>query len=141
MSVLEGPDMLIRVETAVAGTFIDVADLNSYSTGNTREKAKFPVFGAAAHRTTGERTKTFSLGGFLNSTDPGQLRIRSLEATDTPVKIRVLPDGVNGFEITCLINSTGHEASAEETSLQTFTVECEATTDPSPIGGGTAIVV
>lgn len=141
MSVIEGPDFLVRIETAVPGTFVDVADMNRYSTSNTRDKARFPVFGGAAHHTVGERTKTFSLAGFLNSTDAGQLRIRSLEATDTPVKLRVLPDGTNGFEITCLINSTGHEATADDTSLQTFTVECEATTDPTPVGGGAAIVV
>ena len=138
--VLGGEDFVLYVETATPGTFIPVADMSRYRGSNARERARYPVFNAAAHRTTGARTKTFSLEGFLNPADAGQNRIRNAENTDTVLKFRVLPDGINGFEITAQVNSTGHEADADDTTLQSFTAECEGTTDPTPYGPSGYIV-
>jgi hypothetical protein len=139
MSVLGGEDMVVQVETATPGTFIPVADMDRYTTNNNRDKGRFPVFNGIPHVTVGQRVKTFTVSGFLNNTDAGQQRIRAMEAADTPVKLRVLPDGVNGMEVSVLVNTTGHEASADETSLQTFSFDCEATADPVPVGTGIVV--
>jgi hypothetical protein len=137
MSVFTGEDLLVQVEDPAApGTFITVADLDRYTSSNTRPASRLPVFGGPAHNTTGERAKTFTLSGFYNDDDPGQLALRAASDTNAEVTIRVLPDGTNGFECTILVGTEGGEANADEASLQTISFDCEAVTDEVPIGTG-----
>jgi len=107
--ILTGDEFALYVETAVAGTFVLVNDLNRCTIQSTRGRNTFPVFQAAPHLTLGRSVKAFSLQGYLNNGDPGQDRLRAMELAGTPVKIRVLPDGVNGFEVTVLLHSKGYE--------------------------------
>jgi hypothetical protein len=137
MSVFVGEDLLVQVEDPDApGTFITVADLDRYSSSNTRPANRIPVFGGPAHETTGERAKTFTLSGYFNDTDAGQQALRDASDSNAEINIRVLPDGVNGFQVAILVGTDGGEATADEASLQTVTFDCEATNDETPIGSG-----
>lgn len=139
MPVYVGEDLVIRVESDVPGTFIDVADMTRYATTNARTTNRVSVFAGPAHEVTGERAKTFTLEGLWNDTDPGQIQLREASEGQTEIKIRVLPDGVNGFETSVLVGTTGGEANADEATLQSFTLECEMTTDETPIGTGVLV--
>jgi len=137
MSVFVGEDLLVEVEDPeTPGSFIVVNDLNRYASSNTRAANRYPVFGAPAHETTGERNKTFTLAGFWNPDDAGQNALRAAAEADTAIQIRVLPDGVNGFQCHVLVGTDGGEATADEATLQTVTFDCEMTDDETPIGTG-----
>lgn len=134
--ILTGDQFALYVETAVAGTFVIVNDMNRCTIQSARARNSFAVFQAAPHLTLGRSVKSFSLQGFLNNGDAGQDRLRAMEIAGTPVKIRVLPDGVNGMEVTVLLHSKSYEASAEEATLQPIGFDCENTTTPTNIGSG-----
>jgi hypothetical protein len=109
--ILTGDALVVYVETAAAGVFVVVNDLHQISVQTTRERSRYAVFQAPPH----------------------------VEDTETPVKIRVLPDGTNGVELTVLIHSKSYESSAEEATLQPISYDAEATT--SPVGIGTGILI
>jgi hypothetical protein len=137
IGIFVGEDLVVQVEDpATPGSFLVVADLNRYSTSNTRPTNRFPVFAGSAHETTGERAKTFTLSGFWNNDDPGQLALRAASDDNAEINIRVLPDGVNGFQCMILVGTEGGEATADEASLQTISFDCEGVDDPTPIGTG-----
>jgi hypothetical protein len=139
MAVYEGADLLIEVESATPGVFVLLSDMTRYSSSNTRTTNRVPVFGGPAHEVSGERNKTFTLEGLWNDDDAGQLRVRAASENQTELKMRVLPDGVNGFECTVLVGTTGGEATADEATLQTFTVDAEMQGDETPIGTGVLV--
>jgi hypothetical protein len=139
MPVYVGEDLVIQVESEIAGVFLTVADMNRYASTNARTTTTVPVFAGPAHELTGERNKTFTLEGLWNDDDPGQVRLRAKADADEPVKIRVLPDGVNGFECTILQGTDGGEASADESTFQSYTVDAEMQDDETPIGTGVLV--
>jgi hypothetical protein len=137
--ILTGDALVVYVETAAAGVFVVVNDLHQISVQTTRERSRYAVFQAPPHVLLASAVRALSLQGYLNPGDPGQERLRLMEDTETPVKIRVLPDGTNGVELTVLIHSKSYESSAEEATLQPISYDAEATT--SPVGIGTGILI
>ncbi len=97
MGFVDGTNIILKVETAVADTFITVGGMDKFNYNTQRTSTKRPLFGAAAHVTTGARERSFTVSGLVDITDAGQARLRAMELANTPVKIQILWDGTNGF--------------------------------------------
>ena len=127
-----GADFELHVESATPDTFILVGDLNSFSRNTARDNQTFPVFGSTvAYVIPGTREITYTVSGFL-SDDAGQERLREAEQNDTPIKVRVLWDGTNGFTQEVRVSSTTQDATPE--GLQETSFEL-AGTGPAEIEG------
>ena len=136
MAVLQGDDFVLYVETTTPGTFVVVNDISEFSKSVTRDSSQVRVFARATpYVVTGGRNATYTATGFFNPTDPGQQRLRDMEAVDTPVKIRLLYDGTNGFTQEVKVTSYDYGASAEP-GLQTYGFDLEANADAVIVGTG-----
>jgi len=134
MPAFMGADFELHVETSTPDTYILVADLNSFSRNTSRDNQTFPVFGSSiAYVIPGAREVTYTAAGFL-STDAGQERLRTVEQSDTPVKIKVLWDGANGFTQEVRVSSTTQDATPE--GLQEVSYEFAATAAAVIVGTG-----
>lgn len=136
MAILMGELLALDVETATPGVYIPVADLTHYRAQTTQERQAYAVFQGAPKSTYGAHVKTLTLDGVLNPTDAGQSRLRAVHALRTLVNVRVLPDGVNGFIASVRIPGLSHDATAEESSVQSVTVDCETVGEPTIVGTG-----
>ena len=129
-------DFVLEVETAVAGVYIPVADLNRYSKDRGADVSTFRVFNRATpHAVRGTPDETFEVSGFLNTDDAGQARLRAVEETQTTVNVRVLFDGANGFRQPVKVGSYSHSASADP-GLQEITMRFTADGDRAIVGTG-----
>ena len=94
MPPAQGADFRIDVSLDEGATFIPIADMNAYDMTTERSAEDYPVFGAeTAYSLPGARARRYSIGGFLNTTDPGQVGLRAAERDDDTVVIRVRPTG------------------------------------------------
>lgn len=135
MSVRDGSEFMLEVETTTPNSFVLVDDLTSYTRNRARETTRIPVFDSPTPRTIrSARDETFSIGGILNDDDPGQQRLRAVEQSDAAVRIRVTSDGVNGFTQSVKVNSTTHETTPDDFQLVTFDMTPEA--EPVKVGTG-----
>lgn len=135
MAVLQGSDFLLHVETAVAATYVIVNDMNSFSKSGSRDTARTPVFGRATpYTSTAPKEATYDVGGLFNPTDPGQIRLREAEANNTPIKIKVMYDGVNGFTQEVKVSSFEYSATPE--GFQEYGFEFAANADAVIVGTG-----
>lgn len=135
MPVLLGEEFAIEVQLA-DNSWVEVADMNSFSHGSSRDIATFPVFQRTVpHSIPGPREQTMSVGGYLNSDDPGQARLRAASAGNLTVNIRVYWAGTtNGFTQVVRVGSTGVTVSPE--GLQETTFELAAAEAPVIVGTG-----
>jgi hypothetical protein len=137
--VFAGEELLILVETAVAGTFIEIADLNRVQVQTQRDRTTYAVFQNPAQRSYARATRAVSLQGFLNGDDAGQVRLRLAEKTEIAVKVRLLPDGTNGEEYLVRIHAKTYDVTADPSTLQPVSYECDVLTDPVDVGTGLSI--
>jgi hypothetical protein len=119
-----GEDFTVLVASiAVPGTFVAVGDINSYRRGSSRDETRRAVFGRTLpYIIPGRRDQTMEFGGFLNLTDAGQQILRSAEANNTEVIVKVLFDGTNGFTQQGKVASFSHEASPEDLQPHSFVI-------------------
>lgn len=129
-----GEDFEAHVETTTPGTFELIGDMNNFSKNVSREQQTFPVFGRATpYGIPGARESSYTLSGFL-STDAGQERLRTLEQSDSVVKIKILWDGTNGFTQDCRVGTVSIDATPE--GLQEISFELSAVADAVIVGTG-----
>lgn len=118
MAEVYGEDFVVEVETAVADTYVPVANMNRYSDTQTHTNRTFYRFGAARLEVAGEDDDTFTVSGMLDDTDAGQARLVAMKEARTKVKIRVLPNGTDGFSQEVLVLEATHGAEADPETIQ-----------------------
>lgn len=135
MSVLQGSDFLLHVETATPTTYIVVNDMNSFSKSGSRDTTKTAVFARTTpYSSTAPKEASYDVSGLFNPTDAGQQRLRDMEAANTPVKIKVMFDGINGFTQEVKVSSFEYSASPE--GFQEYGFELQANADAVIVGTG-----
>lgn len=131
---LQGELFKVHIETAVAGTYVIMEFMNSYSKGSDSDESRFHVFNRSTPLViAADPGESFSIGGFYDPADPGQLRAITKSRDGTDVLLKVLPDGVNGFTQLVKILRHRHEASADP-GFQLISFECVAQA-PAVISG------
>jgi hypothetical protein len=136
MAAVSGQDFLLKVETpAGSGTFVVVANFNSYSKKSASPETKYPVFANPVPLVSpGIKEQTFTVGGLFDPVDAGQAVLRAAESAQTPVKIEALFDGANGFKQTVLVG--GFTQDAKPDALQTITYDLSALDVAAIVGTG-----
>jgi hypothetical protein len=133
MAAVSGSDFLLEVETTPgSNTFIPVANFNAYGNRSTQAETRYPVFANPVPLTNpAPKEQTFTAGGLIDLTDPGQALLRAAEANRTTIRIRALFDGAStGIVQTVRVGSFAHDARPE--SLQTVSYEFTATDVETP---------
>lgn len=135
MGVQAGEDFVLNVEDpALAGSYIPVADMNSYSKSRARSRSRHPVFGGTTHVTISPAEEDFTVGGFLNDTDAGQQALRDAADNNTIINVEVLFDGAKGFRQDVKVHTYTHDAEPE--GLQEHGYEFTAVGVRTAQGGG-----
>lgn len=139
MAPLNGRDLLINVETAVADTFVEVKDGRAWSGTLSSQSTTVSVFNRAAKYTASSTTEeVYTLGWLYNAADAGQIRVRAMARAQTPVKFQFLVDGTNGWEQEFIITERGVSADPDG-NLMEFTATLSANDEPVAVGTGVAI--
>lgn len=135
MPPFHGSGFELHVLTTAPTTYSIVNEMNRYERGIRRNATSVAVFGrATAYSIPGSRDVTFTVSGFLSDDDAGQAALRAAEAADTPINVKVLFDGANGFTQDVLVGSTTHSADPE--GLQAYSFEFSGVSDPVIVGTG-----
>jgi hypothetical protein len=136
--VVTGDEVVIEIEDpATPATFLPVNDLNRFSRRTTRSTTRTRVFMRAnPYVNRGAREFTVTISGFLSIGDPGQDALRAAMNTDVPVKLKVMPDGVNGFTQDFYVGNQGADASPDPTALQEVSWELAEAAAPVAVGTG-----
>lgn len=136
MGAVSGSDFVLKVESpAGSGTFITVANFNAYGKRSTQPETRYPVFANAVPLTNpGPNEQTFTVGGLLDLTDPGQAVLRAAEQARTPILVQALFDGTNGFKQSVRVGSFAHDARPE--NLQTISYEMTGVAAAIQVGTG-----
>jgi len=116
--------------------YVLVDGINQWDDQINRERQSWPMFGRATdYQTVGSREITYSMGGFLILTDPGQVIIRTAELADSTVGIKVLWEGgSDGYTQNVRIGTRSGSRTPE--GLQTLTYEVAAIDDAVIVGSG-----
>lgn len=137
MSVKAGEDLVLQVNTGTVSVpvWTPIANMNAYSKSKTRPRNRYRAFGGVTHVLTQTAEEDFSLSGYLDPEDPGQQKLRDVEATETDVQIRVFPVGTtNGTLHTVRVNSYTHDADPE--GLQEHGFELTSVAPATVVGAG-----
>lgn len=133
-----GEEFVVEVETATVGVYVTVEFMNSHSKSFGGGSQEFPVFSGVPLVIAAETGETFAIGGFYDKADAGQLRLIAMARAGTSTKLKVLPDGVNGFTQSVKVLSYKHDASAGE-NFQTISFEFKA--DAAAVISGTGPIL
>jgi predicted secreted protein len=122
---MKGKNLRVKVGTAPAGPFSEVAELNDASMSMEGDNQDITTFTSDfIKRLQGLKDASYSLGGFYAPTDAnGQLAIRSAWLNDTALYVQFLPDGVAGFQQQVLVSS--FEVSAPADGVVEVSIELE----------------
>jgi predicted secreted protein len=97
---IPGRDVAVQVSTTSGGTYETISDLNNAQMAlgaNNIDVGRFTD--EFLRRIQGMKDNTFTFSGFFDPTDTdGQLVIRNGWLNDTPLFIRFLYDGEDGFQ-------------------------------------------
>jgi hypothetical protein len=136
MAIALGETFRLLVETTTPGTFIEVGGMDEWSNDNSQTIDTFPTFGAATPLGIPSPPDiTFSISGFFDPVDAGQVRLRTIAVARTTVNIQVLWDGTNGYTQEVRVGSRSHGASASG-GPQTTSFEFAPSDDPVIEGSG-----
>lgn len=120
-----GDQLTIQVDDGVGG-WLDVNEMNSISKNSDRSVTKVPVFmRTIPHVVAAARDQGYTISGFLNGSDAGQQRLRTAEAADEQVIIKILFDGTNGFTQPVKVVSFTYDADPEGLQEHGFTFESD----------------
>ena len=98
MAIGLGEDFLLEVETATPGIFVAVGGMDTFDQSDSQDISTFPTFGLSTPLAIPSPPDiSFSASGFFDSTDAGQIRLRTIGRARTTVNINVLHDGTNGY--------------------------------------------
>jgi hypothetical protein len=110
VAFIVGDDFAI---VATVAAFVTVAAMSRYSKKGDTEEQNFPSFGGTKYVVPGTLNVSYTVSGFLETTDVGQQTIRDHEIVKAKVVIKVLFDGTNGFQHEARPRSFSHDADAE----------------------------
>lgn len=136
MAIALGEDFLLEVETITPGTFVPVLGMDEWEENDSQTIDTFPTFGASTP--LGIPTPpdvSFSISGFKDPVDAGQVRLRTVARARGTVNIRALHDGTNGYMQEVRIGSRTGGASASG-GPQTQSFEFAPVGDPTIVGTG-----
>lgn len=136
MAIALGEDFLLEVETAVVGTFVPLLGMDEWEQNDSQTIDTFPTFGASTP--LGIPTPpdiSFTISGFFDPVDPGQVRLRAIARARTTILINVLHDGTNGYSQVVRVGSRSTGASATG-GPQTQSFEFAPVGDPVVVGTG-----
>lgn len=106
--------LVANVDAPTEADFVEVMDLNDASMPTESDNQDISTFGSNyVRRLQGLKDATYSLGGFYDPTDAGQMRIRTALVEDSPLHVRFLPDGTTGFQQEVKVSSFEVSASAD----------------------------
>ncbi|MGI8765705.1 MAG: hypothetical protein ACR2KM_04205 [Gemmatimonadaceae bacterium] len=106
MAFVQGTAVTLQVETATAGTFVNIGGMDTYSRKSGRSSTKKALFMRATQvKSTGPLDETINMAGLFDPTDAGQLRVLALKASNTAFNIKVTFDGTNGYSQSVLCGS------------------------------------
>lgn len=131
-----GEDLIISVEDPdVPDTYIEVTNMDTYSRTSARDVKSTKVFNKtrpikAPSRITDD---SFTIGGLNTPADEGQLILAAAAEAGTTVKLRVLPDGVDGFTQEVLLTSLKDDADPDD--YQKVSYEATAIGDKQAYAG------
>lgn len=132
-----GADLVLEVETAVADTFVPVSDMDNFDDGADQNETQQPVFGNIVYVSPGPRNVSFTISGFRNNTDAGQLLLLAAEKNRTVCRVRVKYDGINGYTVHARVKS--RKGNAKPEGLQTIAFEFLASAPSVAVLAGPAI--
>lgn len=136
MAILLGEAFRLSVETVTPGTFVAVNGMDEWEQSGSATIDTFPSFGAATPLGIPTPTElTFTLSGFYDPTDAGQVRLRLIAQNRTTVVIKVLHDGTNGYTVEVRVGSRTVGASASG-GPQTQSFEFAPSATPVVVGTG-----
>lgn len=140
MAPINGADLLINVQTAVADTFVEVKDGRAWNGTLTSQSTTVAVFNRATKYTAASSTEEiYTLGWLLNLVDPGQIRVRLQARAQNPEIFQFLFDGTNGFEQEFIITERGASADPDG-NLMEFTATLSANDVPAVVGTGSMLM-
>lgn len=137
MAVTHGNQFMLEVNTGTDGApnWVVVANMNSFSRGSQRNHQLFPVFQRTLpHSVTGPREQTYSIGGYYDPSDVGQLELIQADSENTVRDIRITHDGTNGFKQKVKVTSMTYDADPE--GLQEISFEFSADEAAVQVGTG-----
>jgi hypothetical protein len=116
LSPMEGGDLTVSVETSTGPSVMtQVQNMNSVSKSKSRSVNSQRVFGKAVPlRSESTPDEPYTISGFATKGDAGQNFLNAAEISRTPVRIQVLPDGVNGWTQFCYVRAYKFDAKAAE---------------------------
>ena len=132
-----GADLVLEVETAVADTFVPVSDMDNFDDGSDQNETQQPVFGNIVYVSPGPRTVSFTISGFRNNADAGQILLLAAEKNRTVCRVRVKYDGTNGYSVRARVKS--RKGNAKPEGLQTIAFDFLASEASVIVGTGPTI--
>lgn len=136
MAILLGEEFRLSVETTTPGTFVAVTGMDEWEQNDSQSIDTFPTFGASVPLGIPSPPDiSFSISGFFDPADAGQTRLRTIAQARSTVKIRVLHDGTNGYDISVRVGARTQSASASG-GPQTQTFEFAPAAAASIVGTG-----
>jgi flagellar basal body rod protein FlgF len=137
MAIALGEDFRLKVRTATGpDVYTTVLGMDEWEQTDSQTIDTFPSFGAATP--LGIPTPpdvSFSISGFFDPVDPGQVELRAVGAARTTEMIQVLHDGTNGYDVLIRVGARTHGASASG-GPQRQSFEFAPAGDPTAVGSG-----
>ena len=114
MAIALGEAFRLKIRTAVGpDVFTNVLGMDEWEQSDSQTIDTFPSFGAATP--LGIPTPpdvSFSISGFFDPSDAGQVKLRAIGVARTVETIQVLHDGTNGYSVPVRVGARTHGASA-----------------------------
>lgn len=130
MAVISGGDFQLEVRQSTGpDVYVVVADMHTFNNESRRGISNFPVFDKSTpYRKVGKPDDSFTVDGYDNPVDPGQIVLNAAADAGTEARIRFTRDGAAGFTQDVLVTSRRYSTSAEDESLQGRSYEFMGTT-------------
>jgi hypothetical protein len=132
-----GADLVLEVETAVPTVYVAISDMDNFDDSADQNEAEFPVFGNTKYIVPAPRQVQFTMSGFRNIADAGQILLLAAEKLRTEIRIRVKYDGENGYTVLTRVKS--RKGGGKPEGLQTIAFDFIATATAVIVGTGPVI--
>lgn len=136
--VANGADFQLLVDIG-GGTFVLVSAIDKYGEKQDTTEQEHATFGGTRLIAPDVRKIQFTCSGYRDVTDPGQIALRAAQRGRAAVAVKVLHDGVNGFQCNVRVRSFSADASGDGGPQP---IAYEFTADPTGaivIGAGPAL--
>lgn len=130
-----GENVVIQIETATAGTFVNINGVDKYSRNSQRPVKKQLVFMSSIQiASTGPLDESVTFSGIIDAGDAGILRILAQKAADVMTNFQFLYDGTNGYKQ--LFKISGFNSDGTPDGYLTFSGSLTAEANAVVVGTG-----